>query len=188
MPSFHVTKGFVINPRDLCSRSLLNTFTTMPASLRDPAAQPRFVIISSIGITHAAHAELPLLLKPFYGYFLRSPHTDKLAMERIIAHSAGWGWREEEPARDVLPETWSSAPGVPAEGELKHVVTVRPALLTSGSCKANKPKVGKAPYRVKDRELGDGYTVSREDVAHFIVEGLLETWSEWEGKAAHIAY
>lgn len=188
MPSFSVTKGFVITPHDLCSRSFLNTLTTMPASLRDPASQPRFVVISSIGITHAAHKQLPLPLRLFYGYLLEVPHVDKLAMERIIAHCAGWGWTEEEVSPDVLPDGWAAGPGVPAGGSLKQVVVVRPALLTSGSCKAEKPKAGKEPYRVKDQELGDGYTVSREDVAHFIVERLLENWTQWEGKAAHIGY
>lgn len=188
MPSVSLTKGFVISPHDLCSRSLLNTLTTMPASLRDPASQPRFVVISSIGITRAGHAKLPLPLRLFYGGFLQQPHVDKLAMERIVAHCGGWGWTEKELPSDVLPAGWAAEPDVPAEGSLKHAVVVRPALLTSGSCKADKPKAGKAPYRVEDHELGDGYSVSREDVAHFIVEGLLENWSQWEGKAAHIGY
>ncbi|KZT69900.1 hypothetical protein DAEQUDRAFT_726223 [Daedalea quercina L-15889] len=187
-PSFHPTKGFVITPHDLCTRSVLNVVTTMPASLRAPAAQPRFVIISSTGLSRASHAELPLLLKPFYGYALRSPHTDKFAMERVIAHCAGWDWDDEVPNAEVLPPTWAAEPGVPAFGELKHVVAIRPALLTSGSCKGDTKKNGKAPYRVKDGELTDSYTISREDVAHFLTEGLLSDWDKWEGKRVHIAY
>ncbi|TFY60016.1 hypothetical protein EVJ58_g5413 [Rhodofomes roseus] len=187
-PTFHATKGFLVHPHDLCTKSLLNLVTTIPDALRTPSAQPRFVIISSIGITRAAHAELPLLLKPFYGYFLRGPHVDKLAMERVIAHCAGWRWDAETPDTEILPATWTSLPNLPAFGELTHVVAIRPALLTSGACKADAKKGRKEPYRLKDGELGDGYTISREDVAHFLVEGLLSNWAQWEGKAAHIAY
>ncbi|KAH9928707.1 uncharacterized protein B0H18DRAFT_246357 [Fomitopsis serialis] len=187
VPSFYATKGFIITPPNLCTQSFLNLVTTMPTSLRAPSAQPRFVAISSIGLSRASHAELPLLLKPFYGYFLRGPHADKLAMERVIAHCAGWEWTHETPDTEALPSDWTNLPGLPAFGELQHVVAVRPALLTSGACKADK-KDGKEPYRVKDCELGDGYTVSREDTAHFLVEGLLPHWDQWEGKRAHIAY
>ncbi|KAH9917627.1 uncharacterized protein B0H18DRAFT_1123504 [Fomitopsis serialis] len=187
LPSFQMTKGFLVNPPNLCAQSFLNLVITMPASLRRPSAQPRFIAVSSIGLSHAAHAELPLLLKPLYGYALHQPHADKLAMEWVIAHCAGWEWAHETPT-GILSADWTSLPGLPAFGELEHVVGIRAALLTSGACKADKKKNGKVPYRQKDCELGDGYTISREDVAHYFVEGLMLHWDQWEGKWAHIAY
>ncbi|KZT63071.1 hypothetical protein DAEQUDRAFT_770956 [Daedalea quercina L-15889] len=187
-PSFHLTKGAVIDPQDLCTHSVRNLVATMPVPLRIPAAQPRIIAISSTGLTRASHAQLPLLFKPLYSYALRAPHQDKLAMERVLAHCAGWEWDDEAPNAEILPPTWTAEPGVPTFGELKHVAIIRPAMLTSGACKADTTKSGQAPYRVRDVDLADAYTVSREDVAHFLVEGLLSDWDKWEGKRVHIAY
>ncbi|KZT00053.1 uncharacterized protein LAESUDRAFT_745958 [Laetiporus sulphureus 93-53] len=188
-PSFSITRGIAISPRNLCTQSLLNVLSTLPASLRAPASQPRIVILSSIGLSRASHAALPLLLKPLYGYLLRGPHADKLAMERVVAYCAWrtWDGDEDELEEGILPEGWREMEGLPAEGMLEHVVVVRPALLTDGECRAETAGT-EPPYRVADHDLGDGYRVSRKDVAHFIVEGLLTDWQQWEGKCLSIAY
>ncbi|KAI0694572.1 hypothetical protein C8T65DRAFT_584970 [Cerioporus squamosus] len=190
-PSFSITRGFVINPPDLCTRSLLNLLSTIPDSLRVPETQPRFVVVTSMGITSESHAALPLALKPFYGLLLVSPHTDKLGCERMLAHCAGLPWAsKDEPSKEILPEGWRSTPALPREGELKHLVIIRPALLTDGECRGDEAgNTGKAPYRTKrNGDMGDGYRVSRKDTAHFVVHEVLPNWSEWEGSGVVLAY
>ncbi|KAI0636389.1 hypothetical protein C8Q77DRAFT_498323 [Trametes polyzona] len=189
VPNFHLTKGFVLTVADLCTRSLLNLFQSMPASLRIPTAQPRFLIVTSRGITHSSHATLPGPLKAFYGYALPSPHADKLGAERVLAYVMGVPWRDEAPRPEVLPGGWEKLPGLPAEGEIKRVHIVRPSLLTDGACKADEPqKNGKAAYRAVEGEINGGYTVSRRDVAHFMVEDALPNWEKWEGKGVTLVY
>ncbi len=198
-----MSKGFIIDPPDLCTRSLLNLFTTAPESLRAPENQPRFVIITSNGITTEAHAKLPLAMKPIYNIMLPAPHADKLGMERILARTAGREWAtRDEVSADILPAGWQNIPGLWEENGLKHLVIIRPALLTDGGCRGDellekdekregkgKDRKGKVPYRtLANDEMRDGYRVSRQDVAHFIVEDALPNWSKWEGTAVNLAY
>ncbi len=112
----------------------------------------------------------------------------------------GWAWNSSadgEPTTEVLPPGWEkTTEGLPEAGGLRHMMVVRPSLLTDGESlgdkynaqrdKAGKPK--KAPYRVStERDLG-GYTVSRKDVAHFIVDAVLNRWDAFENKAVNISY
>jgi len=186
-PKFHPLKGFTITPANLVTQALLNTLCTMPKS--EPL--PKVITISSTGTTRASHATLPLPLKPLYGYFLSGPHKDKLGSERVIAHCAGWEWAERELGEEIMGlGDWTKLEGLPAAGSLQNLaVVVRPALLTDGECQAEAPKKGKkAAYRAK-ASLSSPYTVSRKDVAHFLVEGLLKKWDEFAGeKVVEIAY
>lgn len=145
---------------------------------------PRIITLSSTGLTHDAHAALPLVLKPLYGYLLDIPHKDKLGAERAIAHLTGWKWDDDEPGTDIMGEQWTERKGLPAPGALKEVLVVRPALLTDGICRADE---NKDAYRVKETELG-GYTISRKDVAHFIADAALNRWNEFSNKIVNIAY
>ena len=92
---------------------------------------------------------------------------------------------------DILGSGWKDS--LPEPGSMKDVVVIRPALLVDGECKADKVKAGKGkeagkePYRVKEGDIG-GWTVSRKDVAHFVVEGALGDWQKWGGKCVSIAY
>lgn len=81
---------------------------------------------------------------------------------------------------------WQNRPGLLSPGSLKSVLVVRPALLTDGECLAEDPKSTQG-YRVSVNEL-KGYTVSRKDVAHFVVDAVLNKWAEYENKAINIAY
>lgn len=105
-------------------------------------------------------------------------------MERILAYSAKWDWKDPEPRPDILPLDWKTVEGTPGEGELKKILVVRPAFLTDGECKAELKK----SYRAKEGDVISGYSISRKDVAHFIVEGALEDWEKWENKYMTIAY
>ncbi|OCH92270.1 hypothetical protein OBBRIDRAFT_467342 [Obba rivulosa] len=186
-PRLSLTKGFVIDPANLCTQSILNVLCTMPTDLRLPELQPRFITVSSLGLTEASHAKLPLALRPLYGHFIRVPHADKLGSERIVAHCAGRAWTDKEPSPEITTADWRSREGLPQAGELKHVVVIRPALLTDGACKGDTAGKNK-PYRATADELTGCYSVSRRDVAHFIVEGILAEGGRWDGQCVNIAY
>ncbi|EMD38023.1 hypothetical protein CERSUDRAFT_64307 [Gelatoporia subvermispora B] len=185
-PRFSVTRGLVVDPHNLCTQSILNVLSTIPANLRTPETQPRLVVVSSLGLTRASHAKVPIPLKPMYA-LLRVPHADKLGLERVVAHCAGRAWTEEEPRADIIGTEWASREGLLSSGELKHAVVIRPALLTDGACKGDSSQ-GKPPYKVTSDEMTGFYTVSRRDVAHFIVEGVLAGWERWDGQCINISY
>ncbi|KAI0647629.1 hypothetical protein C8Q79DRAFT_907017 [Trametes meyenii] len=187
-PNFHITKGLVLEPADICTRSLLNLFRTVPAALRAPEAQPRFIVVTSRGITHDSHKTLPLAMKAFYSFMLGSPHADKLGAERVLTHCMGRKWTDEEPRAELLPRDWTSLPDAPAEGEFKRIVIIRPSLLSDGACKADEAKPGKPGYKAVAGEIEGGYTVSRKDTAHFIVTGAVQNWDQWEGKGVCLVY
>ncbi|KAJ7670246.1 hypothetical protein B0H17DRAFT_1086212 [Mycena rosella] len=177
--SFSIFKGIVIEPHNVVTQCILSVLCTMPTYADAP--QPRFIAISSIGLTRSAHAALPLLIKPVYS-MLESPHRDKLGLERTLAHCAGWTWTDKEPTADIMGEEWMQRKGLPAPGALEQVLVVRPALLTDGECVADQVAAkGKGrSYRASAEELG-AYTVSRKDVAHFVVDALAR-WDEFGNK------
>ncbi|KAL0565412.1 hypothetical protein V5O48_016614 [Marasmius crinis-equi] len=182
-PTFHVTKGFVIDPPNLVTQSLINAISTIPTS----QPQPKIVAISSNGLTKTSHETLPFLLQPFYAYMLAHPHKDKVGVERVIHHVAGWEWNSEadgEPEEGILPPNWTTQiPGLPKAGSLNEILVVRPALLTDGECRAEKDKKG---YKVSEGDLG-GWTVSRRDVAHFVADAVLNKWDQYVNKVISIS-
>lgn len=186
----HWLRGGTISPANLCSTSLLNVLRTMPEELRAPARQPRFVVVSTTGATRSSHDRLPLPMRLFYWWLLTQPHVDKLAVERVLAWADGTRWVDDGYRQDVLPAGWEAAPGMPAPGSLRRVLVVRPAFLTDGPSLGDAQREGaKAPYRVNADETGtEGWTISRRDVAHFIVERALPEWEKWEGKRVSLMY
>ncbi|KIO27892.1 hypothetical protein M407DRAFT_231914 [Tulasnella calospora MUT 4182] len=165
---FTLTKGWVIDPLNLCSASILNVLSVLP---RDPAQQqPRVIAVTSVGVTKESHAKLPFLFKGIYA-MLAVPHADKLGMEKAIYWSAGWECT-------LLPEGWKERLGG-SEGWLKSAVIVRPTMLTDG--------VEKAKYKTGEN-LSGLYSISRKDVAHFIVNDISQNWEKWDGKAVAIGY
>ncbi|KAF8350381.1 hypothetical protein F5887DRAFT_1069405 [Amanita rubescens] len=105
------------------------------------------------------------VLRPVYSYLLDQPHKDKLGVERLAFHCLS------------------------KFGSFSNVLIVRPALLTDGECVADKLEHAgkKKPYRVGSEEIS-GYTVSRKDVAHFIVEDALKNWEKYRDTIATIVY
>ncbi|KAF9500170.1 hypothetical protein BDN71DRAFT_1502269 [Pleurotus eryngii] len=191
-PNFTLTKGFVQNPVGLVTQSFFNVLCTFPIN---QSPQPKVITLSSIGLSRTSHDSLPLALKPIYAWLLAAPHKDKLGMEVLAAHAAGWSWDSKsdgEPGDDVMRgepwgTAWKTRKGLPAEGTIKRILVIRPALLTDGDCKADKAGRKGEPYRVSEKELG-GYTVSRKDVAHFITQAVTEKWDQYEGKQVNIGY
>ncbi|KAI0765580.1 hypothetical protein BC629DRAFT_1596693 [Irpex lacteus] len=179
-------KGAIISPPDLCTRSLLNLIRTTPQSLR---ATVKLLVVTSTGVTRESHDNLP------------SPGSHSTpGMERVLSHCIGEQWADPEPEDDILGRGWAAQEGTPGEGALKHVVVIRPALLTDGECLADKheAKSLKKPHKPRkvaykfgtDEELGkhNGYTVSRKDVAHFMVEEAIPGWDRFEGKRVNVCY
>jgi hypothetical protein len=201
-PTFSPLKGFVINPPNLCSSSILNLLASYPEGT-PTSPQPKLVVISTHGLTKTSHSSLPLLLKPLYSYALNGPHADKLVMERelphlwiistltltdhwcvsgAIFHAANWTWSEDEPKHTVefLGADWQNQMKDP--GYLKNVVVVRPSLFVDGD---GKPAKGK--YRTAIEKLPSAYTIARKEVAHFAVEGAVKNWEKWGGNVVNIS-
>nr|GAT60608.1 predicted protein [Mycena chlorophos] len=188
-PSFSLTKGIVIEPHNLVTQCMLNLLCTLPTY--EDAPQPKIVAISSIGLTPAAHKALPLLMKPLYS-MLDTPHKDKVGLERVLFHCAGWEWNPTsgEPEVDITGEGWQQRPGLPAPGTLKHLLIVRPAWLTDGKSKADQcereGKKDKLGYRYSEHEIST-YGISRADIAHFVANSFSH-WEELENKAINVGY
>ncbi|KAJ7681513.1 hypothetical protein B0H17DRAFT_1076225 [Mycena rosella] len=184
--SFHILKGFTVNPHNLLTQCMLNVLCTMPTYADAP--RPKLVAVSSVGVTPASYAALPLRLKPMYA-LIRGPHRDKVGMERAIAHCAGWTWdakADSEPAPDMMGAGWMTRDGLPASGTLEALV-VRPGMLSDGACLADQGK----SYRVtsSEKELAQGdYNISRRDTAHFIVDALTRRWDEFANKRVNVTY
>lgn len=184
-PHFALTKGFVVSPPNLVTQSLLNCLETLPTP------HPNIIAISSAGTTRVGHHRQPFLLKQFYTYFFAVPHADKRGAEQALAYCAGWEWKtEDNPGTEVLGGDWKTSVDLPVPGTLKNVVMVRPALLTDGACRADTwdSSASGEPYMVEVGDLAGRWTVSRKDVAHFLVEKVVRHWDEWEGKRVSIAY
>jgi hypothetical protein len=186
VPHFRITQGAVITPFNLSTQCILNALETLPSP------DVKIIVLSSTGLTRASHARLPLLLKPLYAYLLALPHRDKLGMEKAIAHCAGHPWDPQNDPKNVDEimggADWQSR--LPAAGSLHNILVIRAALLVDSEAQADKSAEelkGKQPYRVQSENEG-GYTVSRKDVAHFIVEGALTDWQKLADKVVSIAY
>ncbi|KAF8210545.1 hypothetical protein K438DRAFT_1904014 [Mycena galopus ATCC 62051] len=176
IPSFSITKGFVQTPADLCTRCVLN---------------PKFVVISGSGIGADGHKSLPLPLKPLYAILLPAPHRDKVTMERVIFHCAGWTWNDKTHGTAQQPSwaTVGGSAGATRQGSTQHALIIRPSLLTDGDCVADKTEgTGKKSYRVSEKGLPGGYTISRKDVAHLIFDALTRRWNEFDNKRVNVTY
>jgi len=177
-PKFRLTQGLVISPNNLVTQCLLNFLCEMPKT----PTLPKVVILSASGATRSSRAQVPFLFKPLYGYLISQPLQDKLAAERVIHHCAGWDWNaaDGEPAEDITGKGWVNKEGLPTSGSLKDLaMIVRPAMLNDGE--------EKGIYRVGAGEVG-GWSVSRKDVAHFIVDAVTNRWQEHGGRQVSIAY
>jgi hypothetical protein len=98
-----------------------------------------------------------------------------------------------EPGDDIMGSDWTKREGLPVAGSLKRALVIRAAILTNGDCVADKinakgmERDNKRAYRVSEGELG-GWTISRKDVAYFLVDAVLNRWEEFENRRVNIAY
>ncbi|KAH7105141.1 hypothetical protein BKA62DRAFT_634306 [Auriculariales sp. MPI-PUGE-AT-0066] len=167
----------VIKPADLCASSMNNLLAVLYSSPAEIKAT-KLVVISSSGLGRKGHDVLPLVMKPLYGWGLEVPHVDKINMERALGRAAGHAdWGED---------ATSEAAGVDAEPWL-NVAVIRPAFLTDGDCNADKNKPGKEPYRIGEYLRG-AYTISRKDIAHFVVEEAIKDFAKYKDRAVDVGY
>ncbi|KAK7049702.1 hypothetical protein VNI00_005733 [Paramarasmius palmivorus] len=182
-PNFSFRKGFYIDPYNLVAQSMLNALCTMPKQ----SPSPKVIAVTPIGLTRSAKKALPLPVRLFCSYLLHVPFKDKIGVERVLHHCGGMPWEEDEAASiDVLGPDWKEKNGLPEPGSLKDVLIVRGALFTDGDCTAETK--GKPGYRVATGDLSGAWTISRKDVAYFIVDTLLNNWDQYRGHCVSIAY
>jgi hypothetical protein len=174
-PTFTLTKGFVIHPPDLCTSAFLTVSRVV--SQGQPTA-PKFVVLSTMGLTPNSKAVIPIPLRPLYGWMLHQPHVDKRGLEAVAFHAIGKEYEAgQTPGKPVLKQGWKQT--LPAEGWAKHGVVIRAAMLNDGPDK-----------EVYKATVGDRYAwfISRKDVAHFIVEELVPNWEKYDGNIVTIGY
>ncbi|KAG8952840.1 hypothetical protein FRC00_006595 [Tulasnella sp. 408] len=176
---FSLTKGFLINPINLCTMGYFNTLTTCPSS----HPKPRIIAISSLGVTASSHSGTPLAVRAFFK-LIWVPHRDKLGVHRLAAYASGRPWSDEDKKRlgnesDLLPEGWQNKLGEGSWGSDKLIV-IQAALLTDG--------VETKKYRTGGGDMSGLYTISRRDVAHLITEGLLKNWADYQGVEVSVGY
>lgn len=58
-PKFTLSKGFIIDPPNICSSALLNVLSVIPRS----SPQPRLIALTSNGVTSDTHKKIPLAIK-----------------------------------------------------------------------------------------------------------------------------
>jgi hypothetical protein len=172
---FHPLKGFIINPPNLCTISVLNVLRAIAST----DLRPRLAVVAATGVTTASHRSLPLIMKPIYSWLLPNAFADKRGMETIVHHAIGKEYdAHQTPGPNILPEGWKN--DLPSAGWLKSSVIIRPAMLTDGAMTKK--------YRAVLGDNFTSYTISRSDVGHFIIEGLLPEWSKYEGNVVAIGY
>jgi len=204
MSSFKLTKGFTIDPANITTKAILNVLCTMPESI----PRSRFIAATSIGVTK--DSPLPLVYKPLYAYLLREPHADKLGLERILAHVSGREWDDREPRDEITTVDgvkWQDRKGLPSSGSLEILVLRLPIFVeqkhkiapsathaatsqfssTDNGSDTKKDDEEKLKYRVGGSELSGTYTISREEVAHFVTETVVKSWDQFKGKAVTVS-
>ena len=77
-----------------------------------------------------------------------------------------WNSKDGEFKEDLIGKGWQERDGLPAPGQLKYAMVLRPAMLNDGECVADSEKDGR-PYRAADGHV-KGWSISRKDVAYFI--------------------
>jgi len=178
--SFSITKGFVMNPPNLCSVSIVNVIRS---ALVTNSPTPKLVVLSSTALTRTSKAAAPFLIKILYSSLLELPHADKRGLEAAVFQGLGKPYEKDEtPGDDILPAGWRDQ--IPEGCFAKHAngggcVVIRAALLTDGAEKGR--------YRAEPGDFG-AWRVSRRDVGHFVAEDLLENWSKFEGGVVTIGY
>jgi len=198
MSSFKLTKGFTINPPNITTKAILNILCTMP----DSTPRPKLIAATSIGVTK--DSPLPLVYKPLYAYLLREPHADKLGLERVLAYESGRQWDDREPRAEIMTVDgvkWEDRKGLPPSGSLEVLVLRLPIFVDPSEAHKSAPPAThagvppppsadeeeKQTYRVGGSELSGTYTISREEVAHFIAETVVKSWDQFKGKAVTVS-
>jgi len=200
MGSFKLTKGFTINPPNITTKAILNVLCEMPDSM----PRPKIIAVTSIGVTK--DSPIPFVYKPLYAYLLRGPHADKLGLERVLAHASVRTWDDKEPREDITTVDgvkWQDRSGLPSSGSLE-VLVIRPPMFvefkqkgapppaaatsqpSSGEGEPETKKQEEMKYRVGP-ELSGTYSISREELGHFIAENGVKNWDQFKGQAITVS-
>lgn len=179
---FKVFKGMTVNPPNVSAMSYFNTLLAINSGPENTSSL-KTIVLSAKSVTPGAMASLPTLVRLFAGWMLRNVNLDKRGMEALVFH--GWGKEYEEgmtptPSQGILPDDWKEQ--LPHAGWAKSTVLIRPPRLTDD------------PERVKYRaDIHDFpvWSISRRDLAGFIVDRVLasdDEWKKFEGEVVTIGY
>jgi len=184
-------KGIVMdNPTVVasCTHALLSAW---PHSQTEGIEHTKLISITSTGLTKKAHKSLPWPLKCFHNIVLPVPHRDKRVTEHYLAYCAAIYQSYECTPEEItslektgnFPPNWQE--GL-KKGDWLNAVIVRPSLLTDG--KSLCETEGAKAVRAGPEDLPSAWTISRKDVAWFIVNQVTKDWDAWKGKAVTVSY
>ena len=130
----------------------------------------------------------------------------------MLAHGSGRQWDDKEPRAEITTVDgikWQDRKDLPSSGSLEILVLrlpifvgsdqkpARPPAATNAGASPSPPRAdeaetkkdeeGKPKYRVGGSELSGTYTISREEVAHFIAETAVKNWDQYKGKAVIVS-
>ncbi|PYH94521.1 hypothetical protein BO71DRAFT_353148 [Aspergillus ellipticus CBS 707.79] len=109
---------------------------------------PRFVTLSTTGITQEEKRDLPVLMMPMYHWMLKVPHADKKVMEELIF---------AEMRKPVQ------------ERAIQDFMMIRPSLLTDGT--------GDGLHKIRtgtEAQPAVGYVIARYDVGRWLFGNVVE--------------
>jgi len=168
-----ITMPFPLTEPTICEDGMATMFTALD-QLADRGIKvtrsnekPLLVVVSSTAPENLWEG-LPWVYVPFYAWLLRSPHTDKLNMEKLVKADDG--------------------------AHVRSFVIIRPSILTDGAERGIEKvragwKWGLAGKSGTEKEPGytTGYSVGKKDIAAWVFRKVVAEGG-WEGRCVSLCY
>lgn len=181
--SFNNIQGLTTNPPNLLTKAILNVLCAIP----DSVPRPKLIATTSVRVTKGSSFPDMFASRPMDTFHLRKLRLDELGLERVLAHGSGRQWDDTEP-RDKITTVdgikWQDRKGLPLFASLEVLVfRPEPSVALWDEIMENS---GGNSNDVGGSQLSEPYTVSKEEVAHFIAETVVKNWNQYKGKVVTV--
>ena len=181
--SFNNIQGLTTNPPNLLTKAILNVLCAIP----DSVPRPKLIATTSVRVTKGSSFPDMFASRPMDTFHLRKLRLDELGLERVLAHGSGRQWDDTEP-RDKITTVdgikWQDRKGLPLLASLEVLVfRPEPSVALWDEIMENS---GGNSNDVGGSQLSEPYTVSKEEVAHFIAETVVKNWNRYKGKVVTV--
>lgn len=181
--SFNNIQGLTTNPPNLLTKAILNVLCAIP----DSVPRPKLIATTSVRVTKGSSFPDMFASRPMDTFHLRKLRLDELGLERVLAHGSGRQWDDTEP-RDKITTVdgikWQDRKGLPLFASLEVlVIRPEPSVALWDEIMENS---GGNSNDVGGSQLSEPYTVSKEEVAHFIAETVVKNWNQYKGKVVTV--
>lgn len=181
--SFNNIQGLTTNPPNLLTKAILNVLCAIP----DSVPRPKLIATTSVRVTKGSSFPDMFASRPMDTFHLRKLRLDELGLERVLAHGSGRQWDDTEP-RDKITTVdgikWQDRKGLPLFASLEVlVIRPEPSVALWDEIMENS---GGNSNDVGGSQLSEPYTVSKEEVTHFIAETVVKNWNQYKGKVVTV--